>query len=104
MAWRTWVSGTAANAHEQFQRILDHRGSDPFSPVCALAQLGLARALALEEKPSDALAAYRAFFTAWSGADADLPILRDARAEAARLQGRTETQPTIGPSAPPQSR
>ena len=83
--------GDGRNAHEQFQRILDHRGSDPFSPVCALAQLGFARALTLEGKPADALAAYRAFFTAWSGADADLPILRDARAEAARLQGRTET-------------
>ena len=44
--------GDGRNAHEQFQRILNHRGTDPFSPVCALAQLGLARALALEEKPS----------------------------------------------------
>ena len=51
-----------------------------------LAQLGLARALGLQDKMPAALAAYQAFFTSWSGADADLPVLRDARAEAARLQ------------------
>ena len=78
-----------ANAAEQFQRILDHRGTDPFGSVCVLAQLGLARALALQGKQPAALAAYQAFFTSWSGADADLPILRDARAEAARLQSST---------------
>ncbi len=78
-----------ANAAEQFQRILDHRGTDPFGSVCVLAQLGLARALALQDKMPAALAAYQAFFTSWSGADADLPILRDARAEAARLQSST---------------
>ena len=51
-----------ANAAEQFQRILDHRGTDPFGSVCALAQLGLARALALQGKTAAALAAYQAFF------------------------------------------
>jgi hypothetical protein len=84
--------GDGVNAAREFQRILDHRGTDPFAPVCALAQLGLGRALALQDRAADALAAYRVFFAWWSKADADLPILRDARAEAARLQARIDTQ------------
>jgi tetratricopeptide (TPR) repeat protein len=74
------------NAAEQFQRILDHRGTDPFGAPCALAQLGLARALAVQGKTAAATAAYQAFFTAWSSADADLPILREAHAEAESLR------------------
>jgi tetratricopeptide (TPR) repeat protein len=73
------------NAAEQFQRVLDHRGTDPFGAPCALAQLGLARALAVQGKTAAATAAYQAFFTAWGGADADLPILRDAHTEAESL-------------------
>jgi tetratricopeptide (TPR) repeat protein len=80
-----------ASAAREFQRILDHRGTDPFAPVCALAQLGLARALVLQDRTADALAAYRTFLSAWSGADDDLPVLREARAEASRLQSRVDT-------------
>ena len=75
----------ATGAAQAFQRILDHRGTDPFAPVCSLAQLGLARALALGGDTERARAAYATFLTAWSGADPDLPILREARAEANRL-------------------
>jgi tetratricopeptide (TPR) repeat protein len=75
----------ATGAAQAFQRILDHRGTDPFAPVCSLAQLGLARALALGGDAERARAAYATFLTAWSGADPDLPILREARAEADRL-------------------
>jgi len=77
------------NAAEQFQRVLDHRGTDPFGSVCALAQLGLARALAVQGKTAAASAAYQALLTSWSGADADLPILREARTEAGRLRPST---------------
>jgi tetratricopeptide (TPR) repeat protein len=80
-----------ARAAREFQRILDHRGTDPFAPICALAELGLGRALALQDRPADALAAYRVFLSWWTNADADLPILRDARAEAARLHARVDT-------------
>jgi eukaryotic-like serine/threonine-protein kinase len=84
--------GDGVNAAAQFRRILGHRGTDPFAPACALAPLGLGRALALQDKPSEALAAYRQFLSAWSAADPDLPILREARLEAARLQARTESE------------
>jgi hypothetical protein len=73
------------NAAEQFQRVLDHRGTDPFGSVCALAQLGLARALAVQGKSAAASAAYQAFFTSWNGADPDLPMLEQARTEAQSL-------------------
>jgi serine/threonine protein kinase/tetratricopeptide (TPR) repeat protein len=75
----------ATGAAQAFQRILDHRGTDPFAPVCSLAQLGLARALALGADAERARVAYATFLTAWSGADPDLPILREAKAEAERL-------------------
>ncbi len=78
-------TGEAARALDEFQRILDQRGADPFSPVCALAPLGVARArLALGEREA-AAQAYRGFLEAWRDADASLPVLAEARAEALRL-------------------
>jgi tetratricopeptide (TPR) repeat protein len=73
------------HAIEAFTRVLDHRGTDPFAPVCSLAQLGLARALALGGHAAEARAAYATFLGIWSHADPDVPILQQAKAEAARL-------------------
>ena len=41
-------TGDGERAGAEFKRLLDHRGTDPFAPVCALAQLGLARSLAMK--------------------------------------------------------
>jgi serine/threonine protein kinase/tetratricopeptide (TPR) repeat protein len=79
--------GEATSALAEYQRIADARGADPFSPVCALAPLGMARALAASGETERAAAAYRAFFGAWSAADPDVPVLVAARAEAAMLAG-----------------
>jgi tetratricopeptide (TPR) repeat protein len=79
--------GEATSALAEYQRIADARGADPFSPVCALAPLGMARALAASGETERAAAAYRAFFDAWSAADPDVPVLVAARAEAAMLAG-----------------
>jgi eukaryotic-like serine/threonine-protein kinase len=73
-----------AQADASFSQILDHRGTDPFSPVCALAELGRARALSMIGKTDEARSAYERFFEAWKAADADLPILQAARREATR--------------------
>ena len=54
-------------------------------PLAALARLGLARAYALGGDAAKARAAYDAFFTLWKNADPDIPILRQAKNEAARL-------------------
>jgi DNA-binding winged helix-turn-helix (wHTH) protein/tetratricopeptide (TPR) repeat protein len=79
------LMGAGEKAAEQFQRLLDHRGSEPFSPFHAVAPLGLARARAMTGDKAASLEAYGQFFTAWTGADRDIPVLRDAREEYVRL-------------------
>jgi predicted Zn-dependent protease len=77
-------AGTEAGA--EFQRILDHRGIAPLSPIHALARLGLARAHALTGDAARSRAAYEDFLALWKDADPDVPILQAARAEYARLK------------------
>jgi tRNA A-37 threonylcarbamoyl transferase component Bud32/tetratricopeptide (TPR) repeat protein len=106
--------GRGAEAAVEFQKILDHPGLVGNFPIGALARLGLGRAYALqagvdiagEAKPGtrpdaaasnarhaplpEALAkarsAYQDFFALWSDADSGIPILREAKAEYARLK------------------
>ncbi|HEX2452932.1 MAG TPA: protein kinase [Vicinamibacterales bacterium] len=78
-------AGDGQHAGAEFQRLLDHRGPDPFAPMCALARLGLARSLVATGRIPEARAAYDAFLQSWSQADADLPALVAARSERARL-------------------
>jgi tRNA A-37 threonylcarbamoyl transferase component Bud32/Tfp pilus assembly protein PilF len=86
--------GSAASA--EFQNILDHRGLLWNCATGPLARLGLARASALQAQTSQgadadaarvrALAAYKDFLTLWKDADSDIPILKQAKAEYAKLQ------------------
>jgi hypothetical protein len=55
-------------------------------PIGALAHLQLGRALALSGDRNKAKAAYDDFLTLWEGADAEIPILRQAKAEYAKLR------------------
>jgi len=75
--------GAAAQA--ELQKILDRKGLAFNCPTGALAHLGLARAYALTGDTAKARAAYNDFLTLWKDADADIPILREAKAEAAGL-------------------
>jgi eukaryotic-like serine/threonine-protein kinase len=75
--------GTKAAA--EFQRILDHRGVAPTLPFYALAIVQQARAYALIGDRAKARQAYESFLALWKDADADLPILREAKDEYARL-------------------
>jgi DNA-binding winged helix-turn-helix (wHTH) protein/tetratricopeptide (TPR) repeat protein len=70
----------------EFQKILDHQGVDPVSLFIPLARLGLGRARAVEGDSAGARSAYQSFFAAWKDADADLPVLLEARREAAALK------------------
>ena len=70
----------------EFQKILSHRGVVVNEPIGALAHLGLARAYLLQGDITNARAAYQDFFTLWKHADSDIPILREAKAEYAKLQ------------------
>jgi tetratricopeptide (TPR) repeat protein len=73
-------------AAAEFQKFIDHRGLVMNFPWGALARLGLARAYALEGDTVKARAAYEDFLTLWKDADPDIPILKEAKAEYARLQ------------------
>jgi hypothetical protein len=74
------------NAATEYQKILDHRGVAPTNPLYALARVGLARAYVLEGDTTKARTAYQDFFAAWKDADSDVPILKQAKAEYAKLQ------------------
>jgi tetratricopeptide (TPR) repeat protein len=73
-------------AAREFQKFLDHRGVVINYPLNALAHLGLARAYALSGDTAKAKTAYQDFLTLWKDADADIPILKEAKAEYAKLQ------------------
>jgi tetratricopeptide (TPR) repeat protein len=73
-------------AATEFQKILDHRGIVVSDPVGALAQLQLGRALAFSGDRIKAQSAYKDFLTLWKDADRDIPILKQAKAEYARLR------------------
>jgi len=73
-------------AVEEFQKILDNQGILLNSPLGALARLQLGRSyLAIGDKEK-ARNLYQGFLTLWKDADRDLPILKQAKAEYAKLQ------------------
>ena len=101
--YRTYVHGDAllaagqgAAAAAEFQKILDHSGMVWNCWTGAAAHLGLARANALLAKSSQsaegnaardrAIATYREFFLLWKDADPEIPLLKQAKAEYARLE------------------
>jgi eukaryotic-like serine/threonine-protein kinase len=90
------AAGQGSAAAAEFQKILDHSGIVWNCWTGALARLGVARANALQAKTSQgadanaarlrALAVYKDFLTLWEAADPDIPILKQAKAEYAKLQ------------------
>jgi tetratricopeptide (TPR) repeat protein len=80
---------SGSRAAEEFQRILAHRGTDPFSPFYAVAPLGLARALAMAGNVPGSLQAYEQFLAGWKSADPDVPVLLEAREEYDRMKHRS---------------
>jgi serine/threonine protein kinase/Flp pilus assembly protein TadD len=91
--WPAYLRGQAylmkrvgTEAAAEFQKILDHRGWDATSPLFPLAHLGLARAAALTGDAAKARKTYQDFFALWKDADADLPMLIEAKKEYAALK------------------
>jgi Tfp pilus assembly protein PilF len=90
------AAGQGKEAATEFQKIIDHSGIVWNCWTGALAHLGVARANALQAKTSQgadadlarsrALAAYKDFLTLWKDADPEIPILKEAKAEYAKLQ------------------
>jgi predicted Zn-dependent protease len=85
------MNRSAEEAAKEFQRILDHRGSEPFSPFCAIARLGLARAQALAGDTATSLQTYDQFIADWKSADPDIPALLEARQESGGLKSKTSS-------------
>ena len=73
-------------AAAEFQKIIDHPGLVVNEPIGALAHLGLGRAYVLTGDLPKARAAYQDFLALWKDADPDIPMLKQARAEYAKLQ------------------
>ncbi len=84
LAFLTAHNGAAAAG--EFQKILDHRGIVLNLPLGALAQLQLGRAYTLSSDTAKARSTYQDFFNVWKDADPDIPILKRAREEYAKLQ------------------
>jgi serine/threonine protein kinase/tetratricopeptide (TPR) repeat protein len=92
------AAGQGKEAAAEFQKVIDHSGIVWNCWTGALARLGVARASALQSRTSHAqsadadaarvraLAAYKHFFALWKDADPDIPILKEAKAEYAKLQ------------------
>ena len=77
-------NGSAAAA--EFQKLLDHRGIVQNSVTGSLAHLQIARAYTMAGDTAKAKAAYSDFFSVWKSAEPDIPILKQAKAELAKLQ------------------
>jgi eukaryotic-like serine/threonine-protein kinase len=73
-------------AAAEFQKFIDHRGLVVNFPWGALARLGLARAYAMQGNTAKARVAYQDFLTLWKDADPGIPILKQAKAEYAKLK------------------
>jgi serine/threonine protein kinase/Tfp pilus assembly protein PilF len=94
------AAGQGSAAAKEFQKILDHSGIVQNCWTGVLAHLGAARANALQSRTFQgqgqgadadaarvrALAAYKDFLTLWKDADPDVPILKQAKTEYAKLQ------------------
>jgi eukaryotic-like serine/threonine-protein kinase len=92
MLYPAYVRGQAylllhqgGEAAAEFQKFLDRPNMLANNPLYVLAHLGLARAYVLQGQKDKSRAAYQEFFTLWKDADPDIPILKQARAEYAKL-------------------
>ncbi len=80
------AAGQGGAAAAEFQKLIDHRGISWSCATGALARLGLGRAYTLAGDKAKARAAYQDFLTLWKDAEPDIPILKQAKAEYAKLQ------------------
>ncbi len=88
-----WLRGQAylqlkkgTEAAAEFEKILAHRGYEPSSLLYPLAELQLARALALAGDKPKSREHYTKFLASWKDADADLPVLNTAKKEYVKLK------------------
>ncbi len=85
------AAGEHAKAAAEFEKLIGHRGWPEWELFAPLAELGLARALAMQGDREESRKAYDEFFTTWRAADPTIPILRQARAEYEKLNKTTSS-------------
>lgn len=78
-------AGQGEQAAVEFQKIFNHRGVIANFPLGALSHLQYARAQLIIHRPDEARKAYQDFFTLWKDADLGIPVLKEAKAEFAKL-------------------
>jgi len=79
-------NGKGNEAVQEFKKVLPLRNIFPSDPTMTLAHLGIARGYALAGDAAKSRTAYQNCFTLWKDADPDIPILKQAKAEYAKLQ------------------
>jgi Tfp pilus assembly protein PilF len=79
------AAGQHATAAAEFNKVISHRGWPQWEVFAPLAQLGLARAYALQGEREESRKAYNDFFSTWKDADPDIPILMQAKVEYTKL-------------------
>ena len=80
------MAGRGPEAAHEFQTILNLKNSSPSDPAMSFAQLGLARAYALAGDRAKSRSAYQDFLALWKDADPEIPLLKQAQSEYAKLQ------------------
>ena len=83
------AAGEHAKAAAEFEKLIGHRGWFGWGVFAPLAQLGLARAYAMQGDRENSRKAYDDFFTTWKDADPDTPTLRQAKTEYTKLTATT---------------
>jgi len=81
-----WKAGRGNEAAQEFQKVLALRNYAPADPLMSMVQLGLGRAHALRGDKEKSRTSYQDFFALWKDADPDIPVIKEARAEYAKLQ------------------
>jgi Tfp pilus assembly protein PilF len=84
LAYLAQNNGPAAAA--EFRKFLDHSGIVQNFLLGSVARLQLGRSYAISGDTAKAKAAYQDFLNPWKDADPDVPILKRAKAEYAKLQ------------------
>jgi eukaryotic-like serine/threonine-protein kinase len=80
------TAGRGDEAAQEFQKVLAFKCGYPVDLFIPYSQLGLARAYALGPDKAKARTAYQDFFALWKDADPDLPTMKEAQAEYAKLK------------------
>jgi eukaryotic-like serine/threonine-protein kinase len=73
-------------AAAEFQKFFEYQDVTANCPLAVLAHLQLGRVYTLQSDTAKARTAYQDFFALWKDADPDIPILKQAKAEYAKLK------------------